>query len=230
MGSRNDFEAAEASRRLRALYGLFNLWQCVELLRFGPHFEGISAVLTRKFNQIGNFDRQFCYGFSFGSRLCIDAGINVGNQSIARIDACDPAGPGFDGTLRAKDPKLAAKNVACINTSNIKGTSIYNCHQNYRMGRCGISQPASNPDLSHHQICPYFYIESFDHKFVPNNLFRCLSRKFTNKFSEDVRMGYLGDFNRTKVRGEIFIATAKYSPYLVVAGLLDNRAGTPYAT
>lgn len=56
------------------------------------HFEGISAVLTQKFKQIENYDRQYCFGFSFGSRLCVDAGIAIGNQSIARMDICDPAG------------------------------------------------------------------------------------------------------------------------------------------
>ena len=57
-----------------------------------PHFDGISAVLLKKIQQIGNFDRQFFFCFSFGSRLCIDAGLKLGNQSIARMDLCDPAG------------------------------------------------------------------------------------------------------------------------------------------
>jgi hypothetical protein len=57
-----------------------------------PHFLGISAVILKKFKQIQNYERQYCYGFSFGSRLCIDVGINIGNQSIERMDLCDPAG------------------------------------------------------------------------------------------------------------------------------------------
>lgn len=60
--------------------------------RLVSNFEMISNVLLRKFIQIGNFDRQYCFGHSFGSRLCIDAGVSVGNQSIARMDVCDPAG------------------------------------------------------------------------------------------------------------------------------------------
>lgn len=92
------------------------------------------------------------------------------------MDICDPAGSGFDGPLqgpfgylRSKDPKLAAKNVACINTSTFKGTTVYNCHQNFRMGNCATQQLASNDVLTHHRLCPLFYINSFDYKFVPNN-------------------------------------------------------------
>ena len=56
------------------------------------NFAGISDVLLKKFKQIGNYERQYCYGFSFGSRFCIEAGINVGNQSIGRMDLCDTVG------------------------------------------------------------------------------------------------------------------------------------------
>lgn len=57
-----------------------------------PHFAGISAVFLKKFRQIGNFIRQYCFGFSFGSRLCIDVGLKIGYQMIDRMDLCDPAG------------------------------------------------------------------------------------------------------------------------------------------
>lgn len=63
-----------------------------DYFRLVSNFEGISAVLLKKMRQIGNYDRQYCYGFSFGSRLCVDVGINIGNQSIDRMDLCDPAG------------------------------------------------------------------------------------------------------------------------------------------
>lgn len=56
------------------------------------NFNGISDVFLKKFRQIGNYDRQYCFGFSFGSRLCIDVGLRIGNQSIGRMDLCDPAG------------------------------------------------------------------------------------------------------------------------------------------
>jgi hypothetical protein len=57
-----------------------------------PHFAGISAVLLKKFQQIGNFNRQYCFGFSFGSWLCSETGKKVGNQLIEKMDLCDPAG------------------------------------------------------------------------------------------------------------------------------------------
>lgn len=57
-----------------------------------PYFSNLSAVLLKKFKQIGNYDRQYCYGFSFGARLCVNAGLNLGNQLIARMDLCEPAG------------------------------------------------------------------------------------------------------------------------------------------
>lgn len=57
-----------------------------------PHFAGISAVFLKKFQQIGNYDRQYCFGFSFGARLCVDAGLKVGYQLIDRMDLCEPAG------------------------------------------------------------------------------------------------------------------------------------------
>lgn len=194
-----------------------------------PHFEGLSALLTKKFKQIGNFDRQFCFGFSFGARLCVDAGINVGNQLIGRMDLCELTGPGFGPIWffwpnpRARDPKLASKNSQCINTSTDKGTSTYNCHQNFRMGTCGESQPAAGPyPLGSHGLCPYFYNSAFDRKFVPNNHFKCTSWNEA-KNTTDVRMGYLGEAERQSVRGEIFIATAKFPPYLVVNDVMDNK-------
>lgn len=181
------------------------------------HFEGISRVLTNKMRQIGNFDRQYCFGFSFGSRLCIDAGINIGNQQISNMDLCDPAGPGFDRTKFAKDPKLAAKNVACINTSVDKGTKVYNCHQNFRMGRCGNSQAAEGPrPMGNHGLCPYFYNEAFDYKFVPSNFYKCSSQRTANVSTPGVRMGYMGNFDRKSVRGDIFIATVKNPPYVLL--------------
>lgn len=60
-----------------------------------PHFDKISEVLQKKFLQIENYDRQYSFGFSFGSRLCMNAGKEVAiqtGQTIDRMDLCDPAG------------------------------------------------------------------------------------------------------------------------------------------
>lgn len=56
------------------------------------HFEGIVAVLVKKIKQIDRYDKQYLFGFSFGARICIEAGLEIGNQSISRMDLCDPAG------------------------------------------------------------------------------------------------------------------------------------------
>lgn len=94
------------------------------------------------------------FGFSFGARLCFEAGARVGFQLIDTIHACDPPGPGFDHVLRKADPKSAAKNVHCINTSVDKGTNFYNCHINFRMGVCGKKQiGAGKKPFGSHGLC-----------------------------------------------------------------------------
>lgn len=56
------------------------------------NFQGIADVLFKKIQQIGSFDRQLCFGFSFGSRLCIEMGLRLGSQKIERMELCEPAG------------------------------------------------------------------------------------------------------------------------------------------
>lgn len=61
-------------------------------------FANISAVLLKKLRQIGNYDRQFVFAFSFGSRVAVDVALKVGNQAISRMDLCDPAGKCYNFT------------------------------------------------------------------------------------------------------------------------------------
>lgn len=147
-------------------------------------------------------------------------------------------GYGFD---YYEDPKPAAKNVACIDTSWDRGTNVYNCHQNFRMGFYGYSQPAAGPyPLGSHGLCPYFYNSSFTNDFVPNNYYNCWSDRIAKNLTSDVKMGYRAEFNRqakrfkiilvifnfisrTAVRGDIFIGTAKYPPYVLVNNNLNNK-------
>jgi hypothetical protein len=189
-------------------------------------FDKISAVASMKVKQIENYDRMYCFGFSYGSRLCIDVGFNLGDQSnglnlIKEMELCDPAGPGFNGQPIAKDPKKAAKNVACINTSNGFGTNIYNCHQNFRMGRCGEYQDAQGPyPLGSHGLCVKFFNLAFTVNYTPNNYFNCPSTRLATNLTENVTMGYLGNFNRSLIQGDIFIATAKSFPYKAINGII----------
>lgn len=56
------------------------------------NFKGISSVILKKVQQIGVYDKMWFFGFSFGSRLCIDVGLKIGNQSVSRMELCEPAG------------------------------------------------------------------------------------------------------------------------------------------
>lgn len=58
--------------------------------------------------------------------------------------------------------------------------------------------------------------EAFDYDFVPYNWYGCSSNRLANLTGEDVKMGFLGNFNRTKVRGDIFISTSGREPYVAV--------------
>lgn len=102
---------------------------------------------------------------------------------------CDPAGPGFYHK-RVTDPKKAAKNVQCINTSVDFGTHVYNCHQNWRMGTCGIMQPGTNNAANNHGLCPYLYTSAFENNFYAVNTSLCLSSRVA-KIPPKFKMGYM---------------------------------------
>jgi hypothetical protein len=162
-------------------------------------YEALRNILIKKLIQVGNYDRMTLWGFSFGARMAMAAGVNLtatnGNvPQISRMELCESAGPGFEGTNRIVDPTRAAKNTACINTSSDKGATIYNCHQNFRMGYCGWSQiGAGGYPKGSHGLCPYFYNYSFKHDFVEYNYYRCgvsrASRAINTTISRTMRMG-----------------------------------------
>jgi hypothetical protein len=130
-------------------------------------------------------------------------------------------GPGFDMNL---DPKPAARFVSCINTSTDRGTMIYKCQQNFRMGNCGNTQAAAGSyPLGSHGLCPFLYNFAFTNDFVPNNYYNCSSSRELKTPSGEVKMGYRATFNRDLNVGDIFIATAKFPPYVVTGGVLDNQ-------
>lgn len=107
--------------------------------------------------------------------------------------ACDMAGPGFDHRSNQPNHRDAAQNVQCIHTSRDKGTRFYNCHQDWRLGNCGLTQVASNnPPLGSHGLCPYMYVNAFDHEFMaidkPND---CSSKRMATYWPEHFKMGYM---------------------------------------
>ncbi|CAO1409365.1 unnamed protein product [Diamesa serratosioi] len=181
-------------------------------------FPNISNVLLTKLNQLKEQgfdpDKGYMFGFSYGAHLIIDAATKFGQNLIKDIDLCDPAGPGFDGTLTTGDPKLAAKNVQCIHTSNDKGTIKRDCHQNWLMGYCGFFQFAAGAyPKGSHGLCPYFYNTAFKYDFLAtNNTYGCYSARPTTVYPEFFRMGY-NENRKNKVFGDLFSPTAFVYPY-----------------
>lgn len=185
-----------------------NFSSVTDYFNLTPRFEDIAGVLAKKIRQIRSYDRLFLFGFSFGSRLCFEAGAQLGYPQIDRIDACDPAGnfdkilmnflfnfefsgPGFDSNKRSIDPKISAKHVTCINTSTDKGTNKYNCHVNFRMGKCGKSQPAAGRrPMRDHGLCPYFYNSAFTNEFKPTKSHDCKSKNEAPSIPKGFTMGY----------------------------------------
>lgn len=87
----------------------------------------------------------------------------------------------------------AAQNVQCIHTSRDKGTRFYNCHQDWRLGNCGLTQVASNsPPLGSHGLCPYMYVNAFEHEFYaiikPDD---CVSKRMATFWPAKFKMGYM---------------------------------------
>jgi hypothetical protein len=156
------------------------------------NFYQISSVLYKKVTSLGNYENIVMFGFSFGARLVIDVGIDINEREkrlIDKIYACDPAGVGF--TFYNRDSRKAARFVQCINTSTDKGTSYYNCHQNWRLGECGNRQIAAGKfPMGSHGLCPFFFAKSFRHDFVArNDIYNCKSSRFVMDLPSDYIMG-----------------------------------------
>lgn len=56
------------------------------------HKAGIINLLLKKMRQTNRLDQVYCFGFSFGARVCSAAGKLAGNQLLERMDLCDRAG------------------------------------------------------------------------------------------------------------------------------------------
>lgn len=174
-------------------YSSYSELSYVRLVRL---FKPIVSILTSQLTEMEyhGFDpnKGYMFGFSFGGRVAIAAGYRFGVRKLKEIDCCDMAGPGFD-TRKQLDNKLSAQNVQCIQTSSDKGTRHNNCHQNWKLGNCGMSQPAAgDPPYGSHGLCPYFYNSAFNNNFEaiekPKN---CNSKRSTvAKYPYKFTMGY----------------------------------------
>lgn len=99
----------------------------------------LANITLKKAQQIGNFSRMHMFGFSFGGRIATKVGSDL-NSQVQKVQLCESAGPGFQYSgIADRDipPTKAGKEVSCINTSSGYGTTVYDCHQNWRMGYCG---------------------------------------------------------------------------------------------
>lgn len=195
-----------------------NNWNYFELV--WRDFHPISNVVIKKVQQVGNYNRIFMYGFSFGARVAVQAGMTGTNGQIGRMNLCEPVGILFDN---APDPKRAAKSVECIHTSGLEGTTNYNCHIDWRLGLCGIHQFAANLERDSHQFCNYFYISSFSNEFKPFPYQEIAAAFcFTNSSyiastkgaCSNARMGYLNPVDATVCRGQYFVPTSATYPYI----------------
>lgn len=128
------------------------------------------------------------------------------------------AGPFFE-LAYFRDPKTAAKNVQCIHTSVPAGTSKRDCHQDWLMGKCGLSQEAGNGfqamicDLTknctdatyyNHNICPYFYNSAFTNDFKANTSIKCASLRLAKNLPKDFKMGFMETRRRYKITRYFF--------------------------
>lgn len=65
------------------------------------------------------------------------------------------------------------------------------------MGYRAYYQPAAYAyPLGDHGLCPYFYNSAFTYDFVPNNFYGSQTYRMANNLTDDVIMGYRGNFNR----------------------------------
>lgn len=139
------------------------------------------------------------------------------------------AGPGFDFRYVQPDHRLAAQNVQCIHTSVDKGTRYSGCHQNWKMGNCGITQAAAGPPpKGNHGLCPYFYNSAFNNNFYAVTRPReCASRRPATSWPEGFKMGYTED-RKEQVDGELFAMTTASFPFTLSDSnrILENENDT----
>jgi pimeloyl-ACP methyl ester carboxylesterase len=166
-------------------------------LRLVENFPGISRVLGMKFEHMVragfSFDQGYLFGFSYGAQLVLRAARRHGHQAFKDIVACDPAGPGFDLIRATVDFKDAAQNVECIHTSiNLGTVHTTLCHQNWRMGDCGMQQEAAGSlEFRSHGLCPLFYNSAFKHDFLAiEKPQQCKATHSATYWPEKFKLGY----------------------------------------
>uniref|UniRef100_A0A182M051 Lipase domain-containing protein n=1 Tax=Anopheles culicifacies TaxID=139723 RepID=A0A182M051_9DIPT len=178
----------------------------------------IARTLEKKLRQLIAFGiapaNGMLYGFSLGSIIAFQAGRNLAPQKLGRIDACDPAGVGFDtnATYTALSVMDSATEVQCIHTSSDIGTLRRVCHKNWAMGYCGWLQFAAGV-LSSHLLCPIMYNAAFWNDFkAVSNMYACPTSRAVSSWPTGFKMGYFMPQGQSFV-GDLFSKTSLKYPY-----------------
>lgn len=111
---------------------------------------------------------------------------------------------------RARGPASnAGKNVQCIHTSVVAGTTLRECTQDWLMGNCGknqaysldafnetgittIAQDTAQFEGENHNACYMFYVSSFENAFPAIKNKCCIDMlRAANPIPDNYNMGYL---------------------------------------
>ncbi|GAB0097839.1 hypothetical protein DMENIID0001_135140 [Sergentomyia squamirostris] len=189
-----------------------------DYLKLVEQFNGILEVLHEQLVSYGDSgllpSQTYMFGFSIGAHLCLQSASMLGERVVKEIDVCDPAGIGF---LDMPDARISAENVQCIHTSSDKGTLQRNCHQNWNMGNCGVTQIAAGPyPRGSHGLCPYFYNSAFRNTFRaiprPITCLLCLVCPPETEYPDNFQMGFMETRKHT-VLGTLYAETSGSYPY-----------------
>lgn len=193
------------------------------------HFDGMVAVVIRKFKQLEElgFDpgNGFLFANGFASHLFFTGAFNYSPCTIGRLDSCDAAKPQYlNNSAPVQAARRSAKSVNCYHTSQAYGTNLKYCQKDINMGRCGIYQPASVPTpYTDHELCPYFYNNTFtvDFDIVPKSTIevyyktKCYNKTVAPLLLKNEKI-HVGPRMKTCIpNGEYYVLTSSIYPYNV---------------
>ncbi|XP_058066333.1 uncharacterized protein LOC131215954 [Anopheles bellator] len=178
----------------------------------------VARTLEKKLRQLIAFGfvpaKGMLYAFSLGAPIAFQAGRNMASLKLARIDACDPVGVGFDlnTTYTGLSVQDSATIVQCIHTSVDYGTTRRVCHKDWLMGYCGWFQFAAGAKTSH-GLCPEFYNAAFWYDFPAiANPYVCPTSRPVTSWPTGFKMGYFMPQTSTFI-GDLFAKTSSSFPY-----------------
>lgn len=138
------------------------------------HYDGLvsSIVLAlAKFKENLNYDPNnlVFFGNSYGARVALGVGKELGTDKPGRVDVCEPTSLGFPVT---PDCKLSGLWVRGIHTNSRQmGTTNRNCHEDWNMGICGLYQSCPGLtelaiiDTQSHYLCVEYYVSALNNDF-----------------------------------------------------------------